>query len=184
MLNSSDTNSTNLCTSFGPSGRSKVIRNEIGGSLIVTKDGQQLLECYISNPLIEDKLTICLLNMCCNVSKHYGDGSMSTLIIMNQMINSFINSSEKSVNKNSNRILLLNALEILIHTIKTSKNTIINHMIDKSIWTSTTETEFNTEIITQQIIGFWNTILLPATNAATAVNLSAILVSDIFISNY
>ena len=161
---------TEIRTSFGPMGRSKVVRNQVAGSLILTKDGQQLLQCYISNPKIEDPLEKALITMCCGVAKEYGDGSMSALVIMG-VISKSLNISRVSLH----RPHLLNAVEVIIHAVEMHKKLIAQHMIDHSVWHST-NSDGDLSKVPDHIRGLWGSILLPATNVATASNITALLV--------
>jgi chaperonin GroEL (HSP60 family) len=124
--------------SFGPQGRSKIVRNQSGGSFVVTKDGQQLLDCYCTDPEHRAPLEHALIKMCCSVSKEYGDGSMSTLLTMTSVIRAFsATSSESSVG--ANRIVLLNALKIVMHAVNMHKEMITKFMTETSIWLSAGE---------------------------------------------
>ena len=161
---------TEIRTSFGPMGRSKVVRNQVAGSLILTKDGQQLLQCYLSDPKLQDPLEKALITMCCGVAKEYGDGSMSALVIMSTISKS-LNISVPS----RNRLHILNAVEVIIHAVEMHKKLIAQYMIDHSVWHSTNSDD-DLSKVQDHIRGLWGSILLPATNIATASNIIALLV--------
>ena len=161
-------------SSFGPQGRSKVIRSQLGGSLIVTKDGQQLLDCYLSDPKNLDCLQKLLIKMCCRISKEHGDGSMSALIIMSLIMRSL--SSIKSI---EHRILHLNAVEAAIHAVEMNKTIIIQHMIEKSVWFAAAQNDVDDGDHSDRIRGLWGSILHPATNASIAANIGTLLVSPV-----
>lgn len=166
-----------VLTSFGPFGRSKIVRNQLGGSLIVTKDGQQLLECILSNPSHHDPFQHILIQKCCSVSTSHGDGTVSALIIMSHIVHELTTILTNVSKPMAQRIILLNALEALIHVIKSEKGLIIEHMIINSIWCGNSKSIFEEGVILQQIKALWMGILLPATNANTAANMLNILVS-------
>lgn len=163
---------TEVWTSFGPMGRSKVISNPVAGSLVITKDGQQLLQCLLSNPELQDPLERILISMCCNVTKEYGDGSMSALIIMRMMSRS-LGASKLS----QHRLHFLHALEVIIHAVEMNKSLITQHMVDHSVWRSTDTAGDLSKDFSDHIKGLWVSILLPATNSATASNIATLLVS-------
>jgi TCP-1/cpn60 chaperonin family len=167
-------------SSFGPFGRSKVIQNIHGGSLIVTKDGQQILESYLSDPQASDPLQRTLINMCCSISKEYGDGSTSALVMVSNIIREMSRSSSKYSNAGTDRILLLKAIESIHSIIEIYRHQIRNTMIASSIWQLSAESKNKGENEVNDtanfLRGFWGTILQPATNSATASNIGDILV--------
>ena len=166
-------------TSFGPLGRSKVIRNQVAGSLLVTKDGRQLLESYLSNPGRQDPLEDVLIKMCCSVAVDYGDGSMSAFVIMSLLLKHLTTSGLAE-----HRFLFLNALELVIHTVDVHKDDITKYMIDKSVWHATSETNDDNADFSDHIRGLWGCILYPATNSATAASIGSLLVREILVHSY
>ena len=158
-------------TSFGPLGRSKVIRNQVAGSLLVTRDGRQLLESYLSDPSRQDPLEDVLIKMCCSVAVDYGDGSMSAFVIMSLLLKHLTTSGLAQ-----HRFLFLNALELVIHAVDVHKEHITKHMVDKSVWHASSETDDNADFF-DHIRGLWGCILYPATNSATAASIGSLLVS-------
>ena len=167
-------------SSFGPFGRSKVIQNLHGGSLIVTKDGQQILESYLSDPRANDPLQRAVINMCCSISKEYGDGSTSALVMVSNIIREMNRSSSKYSNARTDRILLIKAIETIYSIVETYRHEIRQIMIASSIWQLSAESKSNrdNEINGTAVFlrGFWGTILQPATNSAMASNIGDILV--------
>jgi chaperonin GroEL (HSP60 family) len=177
MLSSQDAENF---SSFGPFGRSKVIQNLHGGSLIVTKDGQQILESYLSDPQASDPLQTTLINMCCSISKECGDGSTSALVMVSNIIREMSRSSSKYSNAGTDRILLLKAIETIHSIIEIYRQQIRKIMIASSIWQLSAESknkgENEVNDTSDFLRGFWGTILQPATNSATASNIGDILV--------
>jgi TCP-1/cpn60 chaperonin family len=167
-------------SSFGPFGRSKVIQNLHGGSLIVTKDGQQILESYLSDPRANDPLQRAVINMCCSISKEYGDGSTSALVMVSNIIREMNRSSSKYSNARTDRILLIKAIETIYSIVEKYRHEIREIMIASSIWQLSAESKSNrdNEINDTAVFlrGFWGTILQPATNSAMASNIGDILV--------
>ena len=164
-----------LLTAFGPYGRNKVIQNLIGGSLTVTKDGQQILDCYLSDPTLKKSLQSILIRACSAVSRDSGDGSMASLIIVNSLMRVLQNSMLMSSNQTANRTFQLKAIENIILTVESQRLYINQYMLNSSVWQSTSDrTESNNLYLF--IRGFWGSILQPATNSATASFIGAILV--------
>jgi chaperonin GroEL (HSP60 family) len=170
---------TDIRSSFGPFGRCKIVRNQLGGSLIITKDGQQLLECILSNPSHNDTLQHALIQKCCSVSTCHGDGTMSALIIISHIVHELTTILTNRSKPITQRILLLNALEVLMQVSKSQEALINQHMINASIWCESSKNLCEEVVFLQQIKALWMGILLPATNANTATNLLNILVSAI-----
>ena len=102
-----------IFSSFGPLGRSKVIENVHGGSRVVTKDGQQILDCCLSDPRSQNYLQRTLLKMCCSVSEEYGDGSLTTLLIASHIISRLGILAKGDSNLCSQWVLLLKAVETI-----------------------------------------------------------------------
>ena len=167
-------------SSFGPFGRSKVIQNLHGGSLIVTKDGQQILESYLSDPRANDPLQRAVINMCCSISKEYGDGSTSALVMVSNIIREMNRSSSKYSNARTDRILLIKAIETIYSIVEMYRHEIRQIMIASSIWQLSAESKSNRDNEINDtsafLRGFWGTILQPATNSAMASNIGDILV--------
>lgn len=177
-------------SSFGPFGRSKVIQNLHGGSLIVTKDGQQILESYLSDPKADDSLQRTVINMCCSISKEYGDGSTSALVMVSNIIREMGRSSSKYSIAQTDRILLVTAIETIHSVIEKYRHQIRQVMIESSIWQLSAEcTNKGGNKIGDTALflrGFWGAILQPATNSATASYIGDILVQILnrLISSY
>ena len=150
-----------------------MIRNQLAGSLIVTKDGRQLLESYLSDPSHQDPLRSILIKMCCSISADYGDGSLSAVVIMSQVLR-YLTTSKLA----EHRILFLNALETIIYTVEMQKDYIAEYMIDKSVWSTCDESESEDDCqdLSDHVRGLWGSILYPATNSATAASILSLLV--------
>jgi chaperonin GroEL (HSP60 family) len=170
-----------IFSSFGPSGRSKVIENVHGGSRVVTKDGQQILECCLSDPRSQNSLHRTLLKMCCSVSEEYGDGSLTTLMIASHIVARLGTLAGGDSNSCIQWVLLLQALETICSTIEALKVDINTHMTDSQIWTNSNEDESATSTSIMKTSGYlkglWGTILQPATNTATAAKIEDVIVS-------
>lgn len=170
-----------IFSSFGPLGRSKVVENVHGGSRVVTKDGQQILECCLSDPRSQNSLQRTLLKMCCSVSEEYGDGSLTTLMIASHIIARLGILAGEDSNSCIQWVLLLQALETICSTFEALKVDINKHMIDSQIWQSSSvdESATSTSIMNTSgyLKGLWGTILQPATNTATAAKIEDIIVS-------
>ena len=164
-----------LMTAFGPFGRVKVIENLIGGSLTVSKDGQQIIDCYLSDPTHKKSLQSIVVRACSTVSSDSGDGSMASLIVVNSLMRLLQKSMLISSNPNVNRIFQLKAIENIILTVESKRLCISQFMLNVSVWQSVSyRTESNNLYLF--IRGFWGSILQPATNSATATLIGAILV--------
>lgn len=171
-----------IFSSFGPLGRSKVIENVHGGSRVVTKDGQQILECCLSDPRSQDSLQRTLLKMCCSVSEEYGDGSSTTLMIASHIIARLGTLAGGDSNSCIQWVLLLQALETICSIVEALEVDINQHMIHSQIWQSSRVDESTTSTSTMNVSGYltglWGTILQPATNTATAAKIEDIIVSS------
>jgi TCP-1/cpn60 chaperonin family len=166
-----------LISAFGPFGRMKVIENLIGGSLTVTKDGQQIIDCYLSDPTHKKSLQSIVVRACSTVSSESGDGSMASLIVVNSLMR-LLQRSMLSSNPNANRIFQLKAIENIILTMESKRLCINQYMLDASVWQSVSyQAESNNLYLFLR--GFWGSILQPATNSATASFLGAILVRSL-----
>ena len=167
-------------SSFGPFGRSKVIQNLHGGSLIVTKDGQQIVESYLSDSSTNNPLQKKLVSMCCCISKEYGDGSTSALVMVSNIIQEMMKSSMTYSNAGASRILLLKAIETIHSVIEIYRVEMNQCMIASSIWQLSTENGNKVENVSDDaahfVRGFWGTLLQAATNSATASIIGNILV--------
>lgn len=168
-----------IFSSFGPLGRSKVIENVYGGSRVVTKDGQQILECCLSDPRSQNSLQRTLLKMCCSVSEEHGDGSLTTLMITSHIIARLDILAKGNSNTCIQWVLLLKAFETISSAIEALRFEINKHMIDSQVWQSSDGDEFATSTMhtTGFLRGLWGTILQPATNTATASKIEDIIVS-------
>jgi chaperonin GroEL (HSP60 family) len=170
-----------IFSSFGPLGRSKVIENVHGGSRFITKDGQQILECCLSDPRSQNSLQRTLIKMCCSVSEEYGDGSLTTLMIASHIIEKLGILAEEDSNSCIQWVLLLQALETICSAVEALKVDINTHMTDSQIWTNSNEDESatSTSIINTSgyLKGLWGTILQPASNTATAAKIENVIVS-------
>ena len=167
-----------IFSSFGPLGRSKVIENVYGGSRIVTKDGQQMLECCLSDPLLKNPLQRTLLKMCCNVSGEYGDGSLATLLIASHIIERLDILAKGDSSSCAQWVLLLKAVETICSAVEQLRSGINKHMVDSQIWQRSNGDEFETSKMHTSgfLKGLWGTILQPATNTATAAKIENIIV--------
>ena len=154
-----------------------MIENLIGGSLTVTKDGQQIIDCYLSDPARKKSLQSIVVRACSTVSSDSGDGSMASLIVVNSLMQLLQKSMLISSNPTANRIFQLKAIENIILTMESKRHCINQYMLDVSVWQSVSyRTESNNLYLF--IRGFWGSILQPATNSATASFIGAILVSS------
>ena len=165
-----------LMTAFGPFGRTKAIENLIGGSLTVTKDGQQIIDCYLSDPAHKKSLQSIVVRACSTLSSDSGDGSMASLIVVNSLMR-LLQKSGLSSNPTANRIFQLKAVENIILTMESKRLSIDQYMLDASVWQSVSPRNDSSNLYSY-IRGFWGSILQPATNSATASFMGAILVSS------
>ncbi len=155
----------NLATCFGPHGRKKVVQNLSGGAVVVTKDGQQLLDCSQSSMTsIFDKL---LIKICSAVSTRCGDGSLRTLFIMSDVLRVIIESTSTL----KSRIQWLAALETIAHTIQEMKGQITQQMLANNIWWTSSSCSMSTDVL-----GLWSNVMLPGCNSAMTSNLLQLLV--------
>ena len=155
----------NLSACFGPHGRNKVVQNLSGGAVVVTKDGQQLLECQQSSTtsIFENSL----LKLCSNVSSRCGDGSLRTMFIMSDVLRSIIESTRTL----KIRIQWLAALETVAHTVQAMKYHVTQQMLANSVWWTSTNYS-----ISSDILGLWSNVMLPGCNSAMTCNLVQLLV--------
>ena len=149
-----------LWTSLGPHGRTKAV---VGGSaMIITKDAQQLLQQIpATNPL--DKI---FCSLCTLVSDRCGDGSLRTLLLLQDML--------QRLHDIEQRIHWLNALEIIARTIQYHKENVTNYMLARGTWWTTTTTSMS---MNHNPLSRWSTVLLPGSNSAITSNLLQLLVS-------
>ena len=148
-----------LWSSLGPHGRTKAV---VGGSaMIITKDAQQLLQI----PPSTNALDKTLFSLCTIVSDRCGDGSLRTLLLMQDMLQRLQDNNEQQ------RIQWLNALEIIARMIQYQKETITNYMMVRGTWWTSTATSMK-----HDPLSMWSTILLPGTNSAMTSNLLHLLV--------
>ena len=72
-----------LLTCFGRSGRTKILTS-YGGSIIITKDCQQLLPHYKKT----DALSKLFTDTCIKHCERYGDGAMTLAIMISSLLHS------------------------------------------------------------------------------------------------
>ena len=127
--------------------------------MIITKDAQQLLQIPATNPLDKTLSSLCTL-----VSDRCGDGSLRTLLLLQDML--------QRLHDIEQRIHWLNALEIIARTIQYQKETITNYMLTRGTWWTTTAMSMK-----HDPLSMWSTVLLPGSNSAMTSNLLQLLVS-------
>jgi chaperonin GroEL (HSP60 family) len=159
-----------LSSSYGPHGRSKVLKGATGVT-IITKDCQQIIE-QLSDPLDEPSpWDDFFLKSIKKYSRRHGDGGMTLLILLSallqqdQQIIEAINSSSSILYRSHT----LTSISILIETIHSFKELIIDTFIQLSLWKRIAVSAQLIEMISLHL-------LVPASNPAIASNLTHILV--------
>ena len=174
-----------LKSSFGPNGRTKIVKGSTGAT-IITKDCYQLLDLSFSSheKTPSSSYQQFYFTMIRRYHSRYGDGSMTLYLLISSLLSQDIHLLEhpnlrNSVTSISYRSQMLQALSLLSNAITEFKDTIIETFIQLSLWKRMTITPEFTDLLCQHI-------LVPASNHAIASNLSRILVRiliDLFSSS-
>jgi hypothetical protein len=151
--------SVNELTSFGPYGRPKLVIDS-SGNAIVTRDCRKILQ-YSKNSNLLDKF---LLDRCIEYGVRYGDGTMTSAIILSRVLENITKS-----NISQNRISLLTAFQFIRHEVFTNRHVIQHDMVQCGLWRQQT-------IDSPLIQSICKNILIPATNDATANTIAHIIV--------
>ena len=166
-------------SSFGPFGRSKAIQCSSSGSLIVTKDGHQILQSLLSqnDNRSDDLMQKYLLKLCANLGTKYGNGSSVAVLLMNSFIKLITNQASTLEETKLLRI----CLETIIHTQAVYDELITTTLVSHSVWEMQTtnclhvKDDSGTSYI-RRLHGFWSELLISSTNIAVAANLLKVLV--------
>jgi len=169
---------------YGPNG-SNIILNKGDGSIEITRDGHYIINLCRNNNMPWNSISKILLLLCINVGKIYGDGTITTSLILNSLIKNFIHIN------NIKRIKYLQAFEILHNVFNLYKVNITEFHINNGIWksssliqnyniSSSSSSEFNEIVI---IRGLLLNILYPATNNKLANILIDLIILWLKINN-
>jgi hypothetical protein len=122
---------SSLLSSFGPWGQTKLVLSRVSASVSVTKDTDQLRDALSSG----ETGTFCqafqskLIGLS---AKHYGDGCMTSAIILSTLLsNSSVSSSFGGIKK---RVDKLNAVNFLVHSVRTQEDNIARFFVNYHIW--------------------------------------------------
>jgi hypothetical protein len=134
-----------LASSYGPRGKTKIIKLPTGHCMI-TRDGKQLLEALIDNrdpsqytPL--QLFTKLLLKDCKMLGETFGDGSMGSFLLCSEFLslqNAFqADRMDRLLNTEMTR--RRNLLALLLHTMSTSETAVVECLIRSGVWLELTE---------------------------------------------
>jgi hypothetical protein len=155
-----------LGSSYGPQGRSKVLKGATGVT-IITKDCQQLIEQFSESLEPWDQFHLKTIK---KYSRRYGDGAMTLLILISTLLHKdqqiIEATSPSSITYRSQSLV---AISILSDTIHSLKDAITDTFIQLYLWK-------RVAISTQLIEMICRHLLVPAANPAIASNLTHILV--------
>ena len=183
-----------LLTSFGPFGRSKLIKKERSGEIIISRDGQQILQYCSPAPLSTSASTsspshpsaflLVIRRACIDFGKLHGDGSSSCIFLLEYLLTHIISShpdlmpampspSHEPTRGNSidyygkgyqKRISLIQSFNHVTKVLQLSTSHIKSRFINQNILKKV-------EDYKQLAIGIWTNLLVPATNPTIATNL-------------
>ena len=159
---------------IGPCGSSIILDNGGVGSLQLTRDGYQILQACHNNDGSLNNLKRILLKICLNVGDKYGDGTMSTVLILDCLLKQI-----RNIN-NIRRIRLLQAYEVVLNVFNCNKDKITEYLIDIGIWESFVVS--STSYI-NNIRGLLSNLLYPATNYMLANILIDVIMSWLKLTN-
>jgi chaperonin GroEL (HSP60 family) len=171
--------SLDLKSSFGPNGRTKIVKGATG-TILITKDCSQLLDISFSihkkNPLYFYEQFYS--QMIQRYQNRYGDGSMTLYLMVSSLLSRDLHllgeRMSTSVTSISYRSEMLQAISLLLKSMTELKELMTNTFIQLSLWKRMTLTPQFTEILCQHI-------LVPASNYSIASNLSTTLVQILII---
>jgi hypothetical protein len=171
----------NILTSYGPNGKSKIISNS-SGTLVITKDGYQIIEALLSSKLYNNKnnnnalLEKTFIRICKENGQRCGDGSLTSILITNKLleqIESTLNMQGQvlHINNNNKRIKLLRSLNVILEIINRYQDEINLYMIKIKSWRMNI-IESNNLLFFKSI---WLNILIPSSNYQMAHSISKII---------
>lgn len=158
----------------GPCGSSIILDNGGLGSLQLTRDGYQILHACHNNDKSFSGLRRILLKICLNVGDKYGDGTISTVLIIDYLLKQISN-----VN-NIRRIRVLQAYEVIRHVFICNKDKITEYLINIGIWKSLA---MSSSSYINNIRGLLSNVLYPATNSKLANIVIDMIMSWLKLSN-
>lgn len=159
-------------TCFGQCGRTKILTS-YGGTIVITKDCQQLLPHYKKS----DALSNLFAGTCLKHSERYGDGAMTLAIVTSSLLHSYGNLLKRSDDASTAaRINIIRAIGSALHVIHSSKDQIIHTFRNIGVLYPSKNAENAISILSQHI-------LTPASNSSLAHNLSTLLVNSFPNSN-
>jgi chaperonin GroEL (HSP60 family) len=167
-----------LKSSFGPNGRTKIVKGSTG-AILITKDCSQLLDFsfspYKNNPLFSYELFY--FQMIQRYHARYGDGSMTLYLMISSLLSQDLHllehrSRSTSVTSISYRSQMLQSLSLLLNSMTELKEAVVDTFIRLSLWKTMLISPQFTDLLCQHI-------LVPASNHAIASNLSHILVRNL-----
>lgn len=179
----------NLFTSFGPNGKSKIISNK-SGTLVITRDGYQIIEALLSSKLFNNNhndnilLEKTFINICKENGKRYGDGSLTSILITNKLLEQihsslYMQGKILHIHKNNKRIKLLRSLDVILEIINKYQNDINLYMIKINSWRMNI-IESNSLLFFKSI---WLNILIPSSNYQMAHSISNVIYKWLIESN-
>ena len=149
-------------SAFGPSGRSKIMHSETG-AVLVTRDGQQMLEQRLSAASALERQT---LQACVGVSRRFGDGSLGAAIVLDSLLGGLLGrgrgrgSARGREAAREERVRSLLALNTLTSVMRHSESEITAELVRLGCWKRLGETKW--------LRGMWMSALVPALNPTSA----------------
>ena len=116
-----------ISTSYGPYGRTKVIK-AANGTCIITKEGQQLIDALYN--VDNHVLVKLMLNDAKKIASSFGDGSSTFVITAAELIHTLVDQKAQSVANIQRRF----ALEIILEACSCNQSAIANELIRNKIW--------------------------------------------------
>lgn len=154
-----------LLSSYGVTGRSKLLVGPTG-NIMITKDGSQLL------PVMSKKSTLVMekmvLQMCVDHGDRYGDGSITQVLLATTFLQSF--NDVLRDNNVSQRNLYVRALSIVNHVFHVFRQDIQDVFLSNGLWR-------DLSLTSDVVYNICHTIIQPAANAGVARNLSRVIVA-------
>jgi len=163
------TDDWNIFSSYGPQGRTKVMRT-ISGASFITRDGQSLLHC--------SKFSYLIQNATKKQAKIYGDGSLTIAILLSNIFRELHEYCNKNtqLNQIKTSIKIHQSINTIINTFSEISGIVIQRLISSKIWKVSHDFP---EMCNQ----LWANIITPSTNKSISTKLITILVLNIKINS-
>ena len=183
-----------LLSSFGPFGRSKLIKKELSGEILISRDGQQILEyCTHTSSSSSSAFLSVMRAACIDFGNRHGDGSSSAILLLEFLLNHIIcrypnlmrvsSSSQYSSSKYSigssnsfgsygkdyqKRIQFLQSFNVVKKILQSNAQLIKTEFINCKVFQEISDHKLFAR-------GIWTNLLVPATNPTTATRIISLL---------